>query len=535
MNKIKAFFAKYGTPLLYVVIILTFIARANDFYIFRDFNSDKSRQLHGAYEYQQGFGLSYVSYDLNSFQPKTRPVIDWPPAYSYITLAISSVTGAGMYQSSLYLDYFNLCLLWLTLLWLTNLAGLSRIQQILFFLFIGLSKTPIQPISSSDLIGTTLFLLSCCLNLQFIQRAENGKKATLFFFLAQFLLMFTIIMMKYSLMPALFAIALSVVAYYYNQKQKQYLKTGGLLTAFAVLSLALMFLYNQSVSGQSTGLGERHASDGVLLHFGNLRYFYPFIIDSLFYLGPFGNKLNSNLVNNISATITVLLFLWIAIGIIKKMQSKQARYFDYLALVTMVFVVGFLVLLSLKFKKDEDGPVSWTYVKEYRYYAPAIFLLLIYLFKTYDPFNKENRKTALRFLVLPAVLFAILLKGYYTYVGNRANSFEALYGKVFAVTEEVKKMADKDTYFMSYTGGGMFDSQLTSTVAINGVKVSMSYYSYFPDSTYKVPFSDKMLPAGKKIIVYLDDAKALLDTTHTVNKYTIEPATSGGQFLVFKN
>lgn len=377
------------------------------------------------------------------------------------------------------------------------------------------------------MVGTTLFLVSCSLNLWYVKKTDGGQKTTLLFFAAQFLLMCLALLLKYSLLPTLFATAISLSAYYYHARNKTYLKSGAFLLALAVVCLGILFAYNRSVSGQTTSLEHYHTDEANTIHFTNLRYFYPYILDSLFYLGPFSSRLNSNLVNNIAAVLTIILFVWIALALFRSIRNRKAGYYEYLALFTMLFVTGFLIVLSLRFKANEmSGGVRWTYVKEYRYYLPAIYLILIYLFKT---------KSVLKNLVWPAVAYTCLFWVYYTYIGNRANSFESLYGRVFKVSEEVVKVADNDTYFMSLTGDQMFDAQLTSRVAIEDVKVAMSYYGYFPDSTFNTPFTARQIPHGKKIIVYLGENRKMLDSVNIMNKYTVHSTSEGGSLLVINN
>ena len=79
-----------------LIFISTFFFRLNEFYNYRDFNTDKARQLHGAYNLMQGKGVSFKSYDLNNFTPSYRPIIDWPPAYSFFTAGISYISGKDL-------------------------------------------------------------------------------------------------------------------------------------------------------------------------------------------------------------------------------------------------------------------------------------------------------------------------------------------------------------------------------------------------------------------------------------------------------
>jgi hypothetical protein len=85
--------------LIGLLFIFSLVARYSEYYNFREFHSDKSRQLHGAHGVLNGRGVSFVSYDLNTLQPQVQPIIDWPPAYSYSVAAVSFVTGLDLYRA----------------------------------------------------------------------------------------------------------------------------------------------------------------------------------------------------------------------------------------------------------------------------------------------------------------------------------------------------------------------------------------------------------------------------------------------------
>jgi hypothetical protein len=63
----------------------------------------------------------------------------------------------------------------------------------------------------------------------------------------------------------------------------------------------------------------------------------------------------------------------------------------------------------------------------------------------------------------------------------------------------------------------------------------MSYYEYFPDSTFKTPFTATQIPQGKKLIIYLGQNTKMLDSVNAVNKYTVDTTSEGGSLLVINN
>jgi hypothetical protein len=482
-----------------------------------------------------GKGMVWESYNLNNFQPMLLPNIEWPPMYAYLVIAISKVSGQDLYAASVTLDYINLLALWLCLLWLFRLIGCDSLQQIILLCFLSFSKPPLLGIWSSDMIGLTLFIASAALSVQHVRRIDANKKQSIWVYVFQLCLMTAMMLLKYSLVPAVLSISGAVMAYYYAGRNKAFLKSGVLLGILAVIAVGILIAYNQSISGSSSPAASRHAGNDSTIHFANLYYFYPFISASLFYLDILSSRINSGWVNNGAVLITFILLTVVLMNIIRKVIARKADYFEYLTLVTTLFVTGFFILLSLKYKKDQQGIYFWTYVKEYRYFASAIFIILIYLFREYIPTASRPKMRLLSYVLVGCLVMAVGLKGYYVYVGNKAASFDNMYGKVFKVANDAKQVAGNDAYFMSYTKDAVFDTQLTSVVAINGTKVAMSYYGYFPDSTFKTPFTPQQIPAGKKIVVYLDKNIQMLDTVNSINKHRIETTSDGEQFLVVEN
>ena len=518
-----------------VVFIITFLVRLQELHVFRDFNSDKARQLHCAYSYMHGKGMVWESYNLNNFRPMLLANIEWPPLYAYLIVVVSTVSGQDLYAASVTLDYINLFILWLSLLWLFRQIGCDVLQQIVLLCFLSFSKPPLLGIWSSDMIGLTLFIVSATLSVQHVKRIDTNKNQTVWFYLFQLCLMTAMMLLKYSLVPAMLSVVGAVMAYYYSGRNKAFLKSGVFLGVLAILAIGILIAYNQSISGSSSPAASRHGDNDSTIHFANLYYFYPFVSSSLFYLDILSSRFNSHLVNNMAVLVTFLLLAVVLVNTAKKIRARKADYFEYLTLVTTVFVTGFFILLSLKYKKDPQGTYFWTYVKEYRYFASAIFIILIYLFREYIPTVARPKMGLLSYVLVSCLLIAIGLKGYYTYVGNKAASFDNMYGKVFKVANDARQIAGNDAYFMSYTKDAVFDTQLTSVVAIKGIKVAMSYYGYFPDSTFNTPFTARQIPAGKKIVVYLDKNIKMLDTINSINKHRVDTTADGEQFLVVEN
>ncbi|MEO7534685.1 MAG: hypothetical protein ABIU30_12590 [Ferruginibacter sp.] len=521
--------------LLIFIFSFSLIARYNEYYNFREFHSDKSRQLHGAYELLNGKGVSFESYDLTTLQPQVQPIIDWPPAYSYAIAAISYVTGLNVYKASVVLDVICLTALWVIFFWLTSLLNFTLLQRTLLFLLFSVAKTLFIKLYSGDLLATTLFMFSTTVSLFIIQK-KAVNRAPKFAVALLFASVFLMIFLKYSFWPVCFAIGLSIVSYSHFSAKKLY-RIGFYLLLLCLVSIGVLILYNQFRSGLSSGMENRHPNKKSHLYFENLLLFDPFIVNGFFYLDVFYTRFNYHLTYFISQISSALILIWAAVHIVKRIRDKQADYFSHLVLITSFSLLGFLTALSVYYPKDAYGSFEWTYVTEYRYFAPAVFLLIFYLVKNLS-FSWSGRlaQFAISAFVVISICCTFILGVYYWMINNKAGSFENLYGKIFRVNEFVEKQKGGQTYFISLSNHPPTDTEATSLVAINGTKVAMSYYGYFPDSTFNILFSKtKLLPQGKKFILFLDHNDKILDSINLTNRHKIEQNSEGEKFLVINN
>jgi hypothetical protein len=539
--KLQEVFARRSALILFVFFTFSLLLRYNEYNTFRNVISDKARQLHGAYELLQGNGVSFTSYDLRTFQPVSIPIVEWPPGYSYVTAAASYITRTDVYTASVLLDYLCLTLFWACILWLTALLDFTLLQSCLLFLFLGISKTPLLFVWSSDLLGCTAFLFSIALNIQFL-RGNQNKRRWLYYAL-QFASIFIMFSMKYSLVPACLAIGLSLFSYGWFSKKNLY-KTGAILILFTVASIFLLFFYNELRSGHTSGLYNRYTVEEKGLHFSNLLLFSPFLVHAFVYLDALYMRFSISVVYFMAQVLTFFLISLIVFRIVSQIRKGKADYFTHSVLITTLCVAGFLASLSVYYPKDVHPSHVWTYVVETRYFAPAIFLLMLYLFRNIRLKRPQKITEWLpSVFTVTTVGFAFLLGCYYLAVNNTAGSFQNLYGRLFRIRDYVEKQRTNETYFLSLTSespregdGSSEDSKVTSVVALGGTKVAVTYYDYFPDSATSLLFSKtKLVPAGKKIIIYLGQNTQILDSINLNNHHRLEQNSFGERFLVINN
>lgn len=527
----KPFF-KNRTLWLGLIFIVSLAFRYQDFYVFREFNADKAHQLQAAYELLQGKGVSLESYDLKTFQPHELPLVAWPPGYSYIVAGLSKLTGLSVYQASWAVDALAIAMLWCILLWLTFMLRFNLLQTALLFLFTGFFRTPWFYLWSADVIGTVFFLLAAAINVYFLQKKE-GKANLAAFTLLQFPLIAAMCFLKYSLLPAYVALALSVFSFSMGQQQKHY-RTGFALTGAVLVSLGLLILYSKLLSGHATDM-VKASQKPKGLYFQNLLMYNAFLVNSFIYMEGLLQRvhlwwaqLSVQLLNGL--IVLVLLF---QLG--KRMAAGKADYFMHLVFWTTVCVCGFLALLSVVYPQETFvGIYFWTYVKELRYFLPVVFLLIVYLIRHFHLRLPRTASSALAFVFVGvAAVFGFALNSYYKLTHNRAASFQNMVGRIERAEKFVRNRQDSNTYFLSMTGNSAVDAQATSLAAISGAKVVISYDGVFPDAYLSPLFSKaRPLPHGKKVIIYLNDNLRIADSLNPQLAHHIEQDAEGEKFLL---
>ena len=241
------------------------------------------------------------------------------------------------------------------------------------------AKTLFLKLYSSDLFANTVFLLLSAITVNTIQNYK-GKKTPLSFFLLAFACVFLLVFLKYSILPACFGVGLAAISHSWFSARK-FSRIGIYLSVAFAVSMGLLISYNLFLTGQSTSIANRHPDNSSLFHFQNLRLFDPFIMNAFFFLDVLYQRFGYYPVQITAIIITLLILGWLFLHITNKIRKKQADFFNHLVLAVTVCVVCFLIALSVRYPMDAYGSYVWTYVVEFRYFAPAIFLIILYLVK----------------------------------------------------------------------------------------------------------------------------------------------------------
>lgn len=518
---------------LSVIFLVSFAFRAQDFYLFREFNADKAHQLQAAYELLQGHGVSLKTYDLNTFAAHQRPLLAWPPGYSYLVAGVSGLFGASVYNAAWMIDVLAFAILWCALLWFTIQLRFTLFQTGLLFLLAGFCRTPWIYTWSADALGTALFLLSAAANLYFVQKKSRSKIDWIGFALAQSGLVGAMCFLKYSLLPAYLSLAFSLFSFSWREKQKHF-RTGFFLLAAAAVTFALLQLYNRVHSVQEGDAGNLYLQQTGWF-FGNLKMYSAFLLKSFVYIDGFLDKANSQALLILAQLLNALLVAIILLHIGKRIWKGGADYFSHLVFVTTISICGFMAFLSVRYGQQVFvGTYRWTYVKEVRYFLPVVFLLAIYLIRHFHPRMPRTAFNAFAFAAVAFVAFyGLALHGYYKLTGNRAGSFDNLVGKLVRAKQYVNENRTGDTYFVAMTGNSAIDAEVTSLAAMDGTKVVISYDGIFPDDYLSPLFSkSKTLPSEKRVIVYLSNNLRVVDSLNPLLPRRIEGNTDGEKFLI---
>lgn len=514
----------------FIVFVASLVFILNEKYRYRDFNSDKGRQVHAAYNLLHNDGVSYRSIDLRNGEALTKPIIDWPPAYSYLVAGASYLTNGDLFAASVFTDMLFIVLMWVGLFWIMSLLRMDILQQMLVFVFLATSKTPLLFVIGSDLYGGVFFLFSAALAVWYVKYAKQDRRDNILFYLLQLISITAMVFLKYSLFPATFVFGASMIAYAMHHGRKKYYSKGAILIIFGFVAFAMLLMYNKSVSGLYSNMSTRHDESISGWYFENLLHVNPYAIQSFIYYVPISLRVPSifNVISVLSAVILLVLFFILA----KRILQGKGAFFDYLLLCTNLFMLAFLGYMSVKNPMDNPGPdYYWTYVMEFRYYFPSILLLVLMVFRN-SRFVVKVKQVRVGIIPVLLVVYSIGLYMYYMAVHNDVGTFERHYRPVVDVADYVDSIANEHTVFMSYSELAPEDAKITSFVASRGVDVSMSYYKYFPDNTFNVPFTGK-IKEGIKLVMFIGENEDVIKNLSPENDYTITD-TKSGKFIVFK-
>lgn len=435
--------------LLSLFVILSFLSFFNTFTRSFSINADKASQLEATKSFSQGLGLTVESVDLHDLaKSKRKPLIGWPPGYSLLLLALTPVTTDFIVATNLLNIFFLLLYLIISYL-ILRILNIPYECMLLFYAFTIVTNQPILTLTTTDLISFVCFLGLFYL----LIHAFKYQTGSWGFFCVIGILGFSAVFVKYNFLGFVFLFPLSFILLGWVQKKKRFIYGGILSGVIMGMFVSGFLIYQKFFTGHYTYLSA-YASGG--WHFDNLRDFSPFLFELLFARDPF--KVFPFelpiLIRSLPLLFTIATLLAILLIFIYRLRkvyferslNENALTFLFGSAISYMNA-GMLFYLSIT-SPAQDG--HWTYVEEFRYYAPACFFFLIFILMGASRQAPALKKMAVVVLVLSVIfgvankIYKITTYGYAAAFDRNKLSLSSKYDDQVKMLNKVKEIVDKD-------------------------------------------------------------------------------------------
>lgn len=406
-----------------------------------ELGSDKCYQLLAAKNLNEGNGYSLSVQDAgNLTETIYKSLSGWPPGYSLMIVFVEKFTNDYL-QAALVLDVFSVIVLYLALL-LYIIWYNGKIKDwmiVLALIFFGVSSGPFTALYSTDFLTVSFFVLAAVLFTRWLETAQKSYVLLVLFVLTALMLPF----LRYGYYAMVFVFPVFLMCIALLKKERKYAIQSVLLGLAFVAFIAGYTFYQVNLSGQSNPMsGGRHINEDGVLYFSNLRYINAFLYNSLINDFFILNRLSGTVkvvYEIIKYTITFLMFAMVVIICINNIRKKRIDFFNVLSLLIMLINVAYLVLVSVKNKLDasEDGSWIWTYVKEFRYYAPAYFMTILFILYNYKDL-KDYMFKFVNFIILPLMFIGIGYSSYTLLTRNPIGTYKRTYHDFLVKFDELK-------------------------------------------------------------------------------------------------
>jgi hypothetical protein len=404
-----------GRKVSIAILIIAILGRLLQVLFFFNIRSDRSFQLLATTNLLKGHGVTFAEVYTNDLSRVIyTPLINWPPAYSFIMAPIYSLCAHNYLIAALVLDMIASIILIVVSRAILKLLELPSFAINLFTIVSGFFIYPFYFISSTDSLGVTVFIIAVYFTFRFLRfnRASFVEISLLS------VCLFLCGSLKYLFMPIVFVPPVYLLMKGIFTKSYIFKKIGVLSLAILSAGLGLMFLYQLNRSGSAAYVST--ASQGFFPQ--NLLEAYPFIFAS--FLNPatlsslLSKYFNANPVYTIFQIVNIVLLIFIGYGLTRlfskgKFQwclSKDFYLFSALVTITLLLLLS---ALSVRIAKTEELPGNWwTFIQEPRYYGVPIVLIHLSIFLSYDSsFFKLRRVWKYIFYLLCSFLLIETLHG----------------------------------------------------------------------------------------------------------------------------
>lgn len=424
--------------LLYASVFIAFLFAINTENAFWLLNPDKCGQLIAAQSLVDGEGYTTCQVTSEDLAVKKCTfLLGFPPGYSIIAAGLHLFTD-NHYIIDRIFNLLSLLLYFSGLFILLRMIKLKPLYMALFFFWHAISNSLIQTLGSTDLLSLALLIWAFIVTLRLFKLPTKWELAVLVGLIMGFNCV-----VKYSYYPMIVAIPIALIISGFMQKNKRLYISAGLVLSISVAVLAIQTLYIKANSG-STAHVSYNSEDGntkqKLFYFDNLNKIKPFpayallkepfnfhiIPDKLAQLGiKFPLTIQGIILFGISGIIFLLIFYTHYIQIRELSWDNIKLHFGILAVVTIFVNAGSIKSLSLLIPPLASFG-DWTYVQEYRYFAPAMLCCILMLMLSVDQLKEYSLKYVGFVLLLAGLLYPLPDKLYKTLsYGLASNTFDA--------------------------------------------------------------------------------------------------------------
>ncbi len=376
---------------LIISVVIAFLFAINTDNAFWLLNPDKCGQLMAAQSLSNGEGYTtcqVISKDLAV--KKCAFLLGFPPGYSIIAAGLHSFTD-NHYTIDRIFNLISLLLYFSGLLVLLGLIKLKPLYIALFFFWHAISNSLIQPLGGTDLLSLALLIWAIIITLKLLKLPTKWGLAALIGLVMGFNCV-----VKYSYYPMIAAIPLALAITGFLQKNRSLYINAALVLAVSIAVLAVQTIYIKANSGSTAHVSYNNEDETVekkLFYFDNLNKIKPFPAYVLlkepfsFHIIPdklaqWGIKIPLTLQGIIlfalSGVILLLIFYTHYVQIKTLGRDDTKLHFGIIATVTILVNAGSIKVLSLLIPPLATFG-DWTYVQEYRYFAPAMLCCVLML------------------------------------------------------------------------------------------------------------------------------------------------------------
>lgn len=348
---------------------------------FSAIGDDKSRQIHAAFNIEQGLGyVEKTVPSLNELTPHIEPLSMWPPGYSYLLCGVNTMVHDFL-LSAYMLDLLLTLTLALCLMALSSLLMEPRGVNVWYYIFLGCSFVPFQLMTSSDLLAALLYTAGVTCMLYGFRR-ENSW----FLWIAGALLIALTPIVRFAYAPLLMVLPVTGFLLYRKNRIYRPLLAG----LIALIGGASLIVLSGSLPSTQIENNPYWVDNGKSWYPENLLYVDPFPAKSIFFIDSILQRLDGGIINSLQHPLSriiwaalCLLSLWIVLELVfravRLLRLPGNLQTDSLFLLTFVTTLGttssFMIYLSLTWPGQVFGNTDyWTFVCETRYFAPAIVM-----------------------------------------------------------------------------------------------------------------------------------------------------------------